>query len=62
MRRSDAIRITYLRSRYHPRAVLVDQNLDLHSVDQLRRWARNGVAFVVVDADTGQDITLVLLA
>jgi len=28
----------------------------------LRRWARNGIAFVVVDADTGQDITLVLLA
>jgi polyhydroxyalkanoate synthesis regulator protein len=28
----------------------------------LRRWARRGVAFVVVDADTGQDITLVLLA
>jgi hypothetical protein len=62
MRRSEAIRITYLRSHYHQRAVLVDQNLDLHSVDQLRRWARNGITFVVVDADTGQDITLVLLA
>jgi hypothetical protein len=62
MRRSEAIRITYLRSRYQPRAVPVDQNLDIHSVDQLRRWARTGVAFVVVDADTGQDITLVLLA
>ena len=62
MRRSEAIRITYLRSRYHPRAVLVYQNLDLHSVDQLRRWARCGVSFVVIDADTGQDITLVLLA
>ena len=62
MRRSEAIRITYLRSRYHPRAVLVDQNLDLHSLDQLRHWARKGVAFVVVDADTGQDVTLVLLA
>jgi polyhydroxyalkanoate synthesis regulator protein len=62
MRRSEAILITYLRSRYQPRAVLVDQNLDLYSVDQLRRWARRGVSFVVVDADTGQDITLVLLA
>jgi hypothetical protein len=62
MRRSEAIRINYVRSRYQPRAVLVDQNLDLHSLDQLRRWARRGVAFVVVDADTGQDITLVLLA
>jgi len=62
MRRSEAIRIDYVRSRYHARAVLVDQNLDLHSLDQLRRWARKGVAFVVVDADTGQDITLILLA
>jgi len=31
MRRSEAILITYLRSRYQPRAVLVDQNLDLYS-------------------------------
>jgi hypothetical protein len=62
MRRSEAVRITYLRSRYHPRAVLVDKNLDVHSVDQLRRWAHDGVSFVVVDADTGQDVTLVLLA
>ena len=62
MRRSEAIRITYLRSRHQARAVLVDQNLDLHSIDQLRRWARRGIAFVVIDADTGQEITLVLLA
>jgi polyhydroxyalkanoate synthesis regulator protein len=62
MRRSEAIRINYVRSRYQPRAVLVDQNLELYSLDRLRRWRRKGIAFVVVDADTGQDITLILLA
>ena len=59
---ADAIRIIYLRSRHNARAVLVDKNLELHSIDQLRRWARCGVSFIVVDPDTGPDVTRVLLA
>jgi hypothetical protein len=62
MCRPEAIRITFLRSRHNPRAVLVDENLDLHSVDELRRWARSGIAFVVIDPDTRQDVTRVLMA
>ena len=32
------------------------------SVGQLRQWAADGVAFAVVDAETGSDVTRVLLA
>ena len=32
---ADAIRIIYLRSRHNARAVLVDENLDLHSIDPI---------------------------
>jgi polyhydroxyalkanoate synthesis regulator protein len=32
------------------------------SLNTLRSWAREGIAFQVVDAETGDDITRVLLA
>jgi polyhydroxyalkanoate synthesis regulator protein len=32
------------------------------SVDDLRQWQRDGIAFYVRDAETGEDITLILLA
>ena len=32
------------------------------TVEQLRGWSAQGVAFQVVDAETGEDITRVLLA
>ena len=32
------------------------------SVEQLRRWAVDGTAFAVIDAETGADVTRVLLA
>ena len=51
-----------MRSPVTPRAVLFDANLDLLSFDQLRRWHRDGVPFPVIDADTDQDITQILLA
>jgi len=31
------------------------------SIDELREWQREGIAFCVQDAETGEDITLVLL-
>lgn len=40
MRELQATRITSLRSRHSSRAVLVNENLDPHSTDQLPRWAR----------------------
>jgi polyhydroxyalkanoate synthesis regulator protein len=32
------------------------------SISDLRAWAARGIAFVVIDAETGDDITCVLLA
>ena len=32
------------------------------SVEQLRGWAARGVAFSVIDTETGNDVTKVLLA
>jgi polyhydroxyalkanoate synthesis regulator protein len=31
-------------------------------IDDLRQWQREGVAFVVIDTETGADVTRVLLA
>ena len=46
---TEPIRITFMRSRVAPRAVLVDSNLDPHSLEELRDWAKRGVDFVVID-------------
>jgi hypothetical protein len=32
------------------------------SVADLRNWQRGGIAFVVLDIETGEDVTRVLLA
>jgi polyhydroxyalkanoate synthesis regulator protein len=32
------------------------------SVNELRRWRRNQIAFIVIDTETGHDVTRVLLA
>jgi polyhydroxyalkanoate synthesis repressor PhaR len=32
------------------------------TLTELRSWASKGIAFIVVDAETGDDITRVLLA
>jgi polyhydroxyalkanoate synthesis regulator protein len=32
------------------------------SIEDLREWQREGIAFYVRDAETGEDITLILLA
>ena len=62
MDRNGPIRITFIRSRLAPRAFLVDTNLDLHSLEELRDWAARKVDFIVVDESSGEDITRVLLA
>ena len=32
------------------------------TIEELRRWRRSGVAFTVIDVETGADVTRVLLA
>jgi hypothetical protein len=53
MREPKPIHFSFLR----PRGT--HENLNLHSIDQLRRWAHGGISSVVVDPDTGQDVTRV---
>jgi hypothetical protein len=45
-----------------PAAVLYDEFLQLKSVEELRAWDAKGVDFVVLDSETGEDVTRVLLA
>jgi len=47
----------YARSRLYDPA-----NRRYVSLEQLRAWAANGIAFVVKDTETGADVTRVLLA
>jgi polyhydroxyalkanoate synthesis regulator protein len=54
--------ITFHRHRYAPRAVLYDEFLMLRSIEELRAWVAQGVNFVVIDSETGEDVTRVLLA
>jgi hypothetical protein len=62
MSQNQPVRITFMRSRLAPRAFLVDTNLDLHSLEELRDWAARKVDFIVVDENSGKDATRVLLA
>jgi polyhydroxyalkanoate synthesis regulator protein len=59
---TEPILIKFHRHRYGPGAVLYDPELELHTVDDLRDWASRNVNFIVIDSDTGEDITRVLLA
>ena len=52
-----------IRVKRYARSRLYDtRNQCYVSVEQLRGWAAGGVAFLVVDAETGSDVTRVLLA
>ena len=54
----------YGRSRvYHPaNGCYVSSDGLAGDIDDLRQWQREGVAFVVLDTETGADVTRVLLA
>jgi hypothetical protein len=49
--------LKFLRSKNNPRSVLVDDDLNLYPFDCLKRGG-----YVVVDPETGEDITRILLA
>ena len=42
--------------------MLYDERLDLRSIEELRNWAADGVDFVIIDSESGEDVTRVLLA
>jgi polyhydroxyalkanoate synthesis regulator protein len=54
--------VKFHRHRYTQRAVLFDDELELRSIEELRDWAVRGVDFVVIDTETNEDVTRVLLA
>jgi hypothetical protein len=60
--KSQPIRLKFIRSTIDPRSILVDEELNLHGFDDIQNWAKRRVDFVVIDADTGEDITRILLA
>ena len=59
-RKAKPIIITYYAGRSH--GVLYDAELNLHNLDELREWASRGVAFKIVDAGSGEDLTRLILA
>jgi hypothetical protein len=61
-RTSETIQLKLIRSTIDPRSILVDEELNLHGFDEIYDWARRKIDFVVIDADTGEDITRILLA
>jgi hypothetical protein len=60
--RSEPIRLEFVRSTIDPRSILIDEELNLHGFDEVHDWAKRRIDFVVIDADTGEDITRNLLA
>jgi hypothetical protein len=60
--RNEPIRLKFVRSTIDPRSILVDEELNPHGFDEIYGWAKRNVNFVVIDADTGEDITRILLA
>ncbi len=56
------ILIKFHRHRYAQRAVLFDPDLEFRSIEELREWVARKIAFVVIDTETGEDITRILLA
>ena len=60
---SAAVKEQSILVKQYARSRLYDtQNHGYVSVDQLRGWAAKGVAFSVLDTETGEDVTAVLLA
>jgi hypothetical protein len=62
MSSSEPIRIAFMRTSSAPGAILVDSNLRLHSILELRVWAERKKTFVIIDESTGEDVTQLLLA
>jgi hypothetical protein len=56
-KRSEPIRLKFIRSTIDPRSILVDEELNPHGFDEIYDWAKRKIDFVVIDADTGADIT-----
>ena len=59
---SEPLRITFMRSRVAQRGFLVDADLNLYSLEELRTRAADSADFVIIDESTSEDVTRILLA
>ena len=59
---NEPIGLKFIRSTIDPRSILVDEELNPYGFDEIYDWAKRKIDFVVIDADTGEDITRILLA
>ncbi len=44
------------------RAILIDADLDVHSVNEVSGWVKNGADVVAIDGAPGEDITRIVFA
>jgi hypothetical protein len=49
--------LKFLRSRHHPRSVLIDEDLNCYPFECLKQGE-----YIVIDPETGEDITRILMA
>jgi hypothetical protein len=47
---------------WYSRGVVCDDELNLRSHGELMRWVRDGETFVILDHETGEDVTRIFLA
>ena len=60
--KDEPVLIKFHRHRYAKWAVLFDSDLEFRTLEELHDWAARKIAFVVIDTETGEDITRILLA
>jgi hypothetical protein len=54
--------LKFVRCRHNKIGIMVDANLDWWSLEDLHKWAARKISFIVIDSETGEDITRILLA
>jgi polyhydroxyalkanoate synthesis regulator protein len=54
--------LKYQRSSYTTNAIVFDADLNLHSIEELRELVRDGARFSIIDVETDEDVTKILLA
>ena len=59
---AEPIIIKFVRCYQNKIGIMVDEALDCWGLNDLREWAAHNINFVVIDDETGEDITRILLA
>ena len=58
---SEPLRIMLVRCKVTQRSLFVDTNHNIYSRNELLSWAKRKIPFIIVDENTGEDITRLLL-